>query len=124
MISIIRIAHHIPNHPYAKIAECILGKKYELSLAFIGERRAQALNKAHRKKTYVPNVLSFPLTELIGEIYITPEVAKREAKKYGMTVNGYIGYLFIHGCLHLKGHDHGATMEKAEQKYVRDFSLN
>ena len=80
--------------------------------------------KAHRKKTYVPNVLSFPLTNLIGEIYITPEVAKREAKKYGMTVNGYIGYLFIHGCLHLKGHDHGATMEKAEQKYVRDFSLN
>jgi rRNA maturation RNase YbeY len=122
--TIIRIAHHIPNHPYAKIAERILGVKYELSLAFIGERRAQALNKAHRGKAYVPNVLSFPLDTKTGEIYICPEVAKREAKKYGMTMSGYIGYLFIQGCLHLKGYDHGATMEKAEQKFVRDFGLN
>lgn len=122
--SIIRIAHHIPNHPYAKIAERILGVKYELSLAFIGEKRAQTLNVTHRGQTYVPNVLSFPLESHTGEIYICPEIAKREAKKYAMTVNGYIGFLFIHGCLHLKGYDHGATMEKAEQKYVRDFDLN
>jgi probable rRNA maturation factor len=124
MITVIRIARHIPNHPYAKIAEKILSVKYDLSLAFIGERRAQALNKAHRGKDYIPNVLSFPLDTKTGEIYICPEVAKREAKNYGMTVNGYIGYLFIHGCLHLKGYDHGATMEKAEQRYVRVFDLN
>lgn len=124
MIDIIRIAHHIPKHPYEKIAHTILSSKYTLTLAFIGERRAQALNTKHRRKTYVPNVLSFPLDSHTGEIYICPEVAKREAKKFDMTVDGYIGYLFIHGCLHLKGYDHGATMDAAEQKYVRQFRLN
>ena len=121
--TIIRIAHHIPKHPYEKIKNAVLGNAYMLTLAFIGEARAQTLNRVHRKKTYVPNVLSFPLTSDAGEIYITPEVAKREAQKYDMTVSGYIGYLFIHGLLHLKGHDHGATMEEAEQKYVRQFKL-
>ncbi len=124
MLDIIRIAHHIPAHPYEKMAQHILGKSYTLTLAFIGERRAQALNKAHRGKDYIPNVLSFPLDTKTGEIYICPEVAKREAKKFDMSVDGYIGFLFIHGCLHLKGYDHGATMEKAEQKYVRQFRLN
>ncbi len=123
MLDIIRIAHHIPKHPYEKMADAVLGKKYTLTLAFIGEVRAQKLNKAHRKASYVPNVLSFPLDATTGEIYITPEVAKREAKKFHMTVNGYIGYLFIHGLVHLKGYDHGATMERIEQKYVRLFNL-
>ncbi len=123
MLDIIRIAHHIPSHPYEKIADTILGKSYTLTLAFIGETRAQSLNTKHRGATYVPNVLSFPLDSKTGEIYICPLVAKREAKKFSMSVPGYIGYLFIHGCLHLKGYDHGATMEQAEQKYVRQFAL-
>lgn len=123
-MEIIRIAHHIPKHPYEEIATTILSSSYTLTLAFIGERRAKTLNETHRKKSYVPNVLSFPLDSTTGEIYICPQVAKREAKKYNMSVHGYVGYLFIHGCLHLKGYDHGATMEKAEQKYVRQFKLN
>lgn len=123
MLEIVRIAHHIPPLPYDQIAHTILGKSYVLTLAFIGEKRAQSLNAAHRGASYVPNVLSFPLDPKTGEIYICPLVAKREAKKFHMTVPGYIGYLFIHGCLHLKGYDHGATMERAEQKYVRQFAL-
>jgi probable rRNA maturation factor len=123
MLDIVRIAHYIPKHPYEAILNEILGKSYTLTLAFIGETRAKALNKTHRNKAYTPNVLSFPLDTKTGEIYITPEVAKREAKKYAMTVSGYIGYLFIHGLLHLKGYDHGDTMEEAEQKYVRKFKL-
>jgi probable rRNA maturation factor len=122
-IQIIHVARKVPTHPYDAIKEAILGKQYELTLSFIGERRALAINKAHRNATYIPNVLSFPLDMEHGEIYITPKVAEREAHKYNMTVDGYIGYLFIHGLLHLKGLDHGATMEKAEQKYVRKFQL-
>jgi probable rRNA maturation factor len=123
MLNIARIAHHVPQLPYEKMAAAILGTTYTLTLAFIGERRARALNLAHRGKSYVPNVLSFPLDESVGEIYICPRVAEKEAKKFGMSPTGYIGYLFIHGCLHLKGYDHGATMERTEQKYVRRFAL-
>lgn len=122
-IDIIEKSRLAPKLPYDAMRKTILGASYSLTLAFIGEKRAQALNQTHRKATYIPNVLSFPLDAKTGEIYITPLIARREASKYGMTVKGYIGYLFIHGLLHLKGYDHGATMEKAEKRYVMQYQL-
>lgn len=101
-----------------------MGKKYTVSLTFVGATLAQKLNQTYRKKTYVPNVLSFPLTEDTGEIFITPQVAKKEAQKFEMTVDGYIGFLYIHALLHLKGLDHGDTMEKAEKKYCSKYNLH
>lgn len=112
-----------PKLPYAEIAAAILGKRYEVSLTFIGAKRAQKLNTDYRNKTYVPNVLSFPLTENVGEIFISPKVAEKEAKKFDLTPRGYIGFLFIHGCLHLKGYPHGDQMDKLEKKYVKKFNI-
>ena len=112
-----------PKWPYEKIKDLILGKKYDLSLAFVGVSRAQQLNLAYRKKDYVPNVLSFPLDASHGEIIICPVIAKTQAKDFDLSVDGYIAYLFIHGLVHLKGHDHGATMEKLEQKYLHQFNV-
>ena len=112
-----------PKLEYERIKDDILGKNYELSLVFVGTRRAQTLNQKHRKKSYIPNVLSFPLSATSGEIVIAPSVAKRESKKWNMTTKGYTGYLFIHGLLHLKGHHHGATMDTAEKKYLAKYTL-
>lgn len=123
-VDIVKKSVRVPDLPYNAIKKDILGASYALTLAFIGEKRARALNKAHRKATYVPNVLSFPLDSGTGEIYITPRVAEREASKFDMTPQGYIGYLFIHGLFHLKGYDHGVTMEKAEKRYVTKYRLH
>ena len=112
-----------PRLPYEKMKDAILGKRYDASLVFVGEQRAQSLNKAHRGKTYIPNVLSFPLSDDAGEIFIAPRVAAREAKKFNMTPRVYIAFLFIHGLLHLKGYDHGDTMEKAERRYLKKFGF-
>jgi ssRNA-specific RNase YbeY (16S rRNA maturation enzyme) len=49
-----------------------------------------------------------------------PDVVKK-AKLFGMTTRGYLGFLFIHGCLHLEGMDHGRTMEALEGKFCRAF---
>ena len=113
-----------PHHPYETIKNTILGKSYTLSLTFVGEARAQKLNIAYRQKDYIPNVLSFPLDAKTGEIFICPQVAKKQAKDFNLSVDGYIAFLFIHGCVHLKGHDHGDTMDKLEQKYLRQFSIS
>lgn len=112
-----------PNFPYQKIKEAILGKSYSLSFTFVGTSRARTLNQTYRKKNYVPNVLSFPLDETTGEIYLCPEIAYPEAKDFNLSKNGYIAFLFIHGCLHLKGHDHGATMETLERRYLKRFQV-
>jgi probable rRNA maturation factor len=122
-IDIVEKSHLSPRLPYEAIQKSVLGSSYSLTLVFIGEERAKKLNKEHRQALYTPNVLSFPLDMTTGEIYIAPLVARREAHKYGMTVTGYIGYLFIHGLLHLKGYTHGATMEKAEKRYLTQYRL-
>jgi Predicted metal-dependent hydrolase len=60
-------------------------------------------------------VLSFPLSESSGEIFICPS----EAKKTGFS----IAELFIHALCHLKGMDHGVTMERTEAEICKEFGL-
>lgn len=112
-----------PIWPYNQIKEVILGKQYQLSLSFIGTDRAKHLNETYRQKDYVPNVLSFPLSDTVGEIFICPKVANKQATEFGLSPRGYIALLFIHGCLHLKGLPHGAVMEKQEQRYLKRFNI-
>lgn len=109
--------------PYEKIKNDILGPEYVVSLVFVGEKRAQALNKTYRKKMYVPNVLAFPIDDTCGEIFICTQNLKKEAPKYDMSVRTYTGFLFIHALLHLKGHDHSDTMERKETQYLTKYRL-
>lgn len=100
------------------IKEEILGKKYELSLVFAGKTKMRNLNVQHRNKNTSANVLSFPYEKNSGEIFINLDT-QFEAKKFGMSHKKYLEYLLIHGCLHLKGLDHGEKMEKMEDKYLK-----
>jgi len=109
--------------PYEKIKNDILGHKYVVSLVFVGQKRAQTLNKTYRNKGYAPNVLAFPLDDSCGEIFICTQNLKTEAPKYDMSIRTYTAYLFIHALLHLKGHDHNDTMEREETKYLKRYSL-
>ena len=121
-VSISHTTKTYPRHPYEAIKQAILGSSFELSLVFVGRDRARKLNQETRGKTYIPNVLSFPLSKTQGEIIIAPSTAETEAKKYGLTPKNYVMYLYIHGLLHLKGLKHGAAMEKLEQKYLKKFT--
>lgn len=126
--SIAQKVKSIPVFPYETIKNDILGKKYSLSVSFVGPTRAQKLNVQYRKKNYTPNVLSFPLDATTGEIVICPAIALKEHKSYQLSKDGYIGFLFIHGLLHLKGHDHHGDedtvkMEKLEKRYMHKYSI-
>jgi probable rRNA maturation factor len=121
--SITKTKTPIPRLPYEQIKNDILGTEYVVSLVFVGEKRAQALNEAYRQKTYTPNVLAFPLDDSNGEIFICTKKLPKEAPLYNMNVRTYTAYLFIHALLHLKGYDHGATMERTETKFLKKFGL-
>ncbi len=120
-LTIIRKRGNLPPLPYKEIKETILGKSYELTLIFCTEEESQERNNTYRQKDYPTNILSFPLDEKEGEIYICLPVAKKDAKKFEMTELQFLHLLLVHGCLHLKGHDHGSTMEELEAKYVKKF---
>ena len=94
---------------------------WEISLVFAGETRARQLNKRLRNKDYTPNVLSYVVGSKTGEIIICPSVAKKQAPAYDLSYTAMVGYLFIHGLLHLKGERHSATMEEHEREILSHF---
>jgi len=107
----------IPSLPFLKIKNDILGEKYSLSLAFVNEKESKKINKKYRKKDKPTNILSFILHENVGEIIICPAVVKREAKNFEKTFSQFLGFLVIHGMLHLEGMEHSSRMERIENKY-------
>lgn len=114
----------VPSVPWERIAHAALGSRYELSLVICGDTLAQRMNREHRKKTYKPNVLSFPLSRNEGEIFLNVRCAERESRKYGVPLKERIALLFVHGCLHLKGLDHGEMMEREERRILKQFSIS
>lgn len=102
---------------FKKIQREILGPTYDLSVVFLGEREMRKAMK-YRYKTIAgkktSNVLSFPLSKTSGEILICPAAAKPYTAPY----------LFIHGCLHLKGRKHSDTMEREENRILNKFGLH
>ena len=108
--------------PFNEIAESVLGKNYSLSLLICGDSLARRINKETRKKTYAPNVLSFELEKNVGEIVLNIRKAEREARTFKTTLKNRIILLFVHGCYHLKGHDHSDEMEALEAKTIKRFA--
>jgi len=107
---------------YEKIARDILGADFDLSIVLIADKKAFFLNKQYRNKETPANVLTFPFSKKSGEIFINIAKVKREARDFGFTPQVHAQYLLIHGCLHLKGHSHGSTMEKAEEYFLKKHS--
>ncbi len=113
----------LPRVPFDNIKKAALGEEYSLSLVFIGDKKSKELNFSYRNKNKPTNVLSFPLDKKSGEIFITLSVAKKEAKSFERKFENFVAFLFIHGLMHLKGMDHGSTMEKAEKKLRLKFGI-
>lgn len=111
----------IPKFPYKDALSATL-PGWDMSLVFAGSTRAQSMNIRLRGKDYVPNVLSYESGAKSGEIVICLEVAKKQASEYDMTYTEFVGFLFIHGCLHLKGEQHGATMDRKERLLLKRFT--
>jgi len=110
-----------PRFAYASVARAVL-PNWDISLVFVGPKKAQELNMQLRKKSYTPNVLSYALGQKNGEIVICLREADKQAASYSMSERIFVLYLFIHGLLHLKGWAHGGTMERCEQKLLKQFS--
>ena len=113
----------LPSLPFADMQNKILGKNYDLSISFVGSTDSQRINFLYRKKNYPTNVLSFSLSKNSGELVLCPKKVRLDAKNFEMDYENFTSFLLIHGMLHLKGFDHGSTMEKQEAKYKKLFNV-
>jgi len=62
----------------------------------------------------------------LGDIAISPTTARRNAAKYGRTLDAELRILMLHGVLHLVGYDHETDrgeMNRLEAKLRRRFGL-
>ncbi len=84
------------------------------SVAFVNDSRMKQLNELFRGKKTTTDVLSFPHEpdefdpdkDNLGDIVISVEQAQRQAEENGLTLEGEIKQLILHGLLHLCGYDH------------------
>ena len=113
----------IPRLPFFDMKMAVLRSQYSLSLVFIGDKRARSLNRTYRKKAYIPNVLSFPLDHLHGEIFVNLRQARREYRARGESLDFFVALLVVHGMYHLKGMTHGSTMEKQEARLLAKLDV-
>ena len=113
----------LPKAPFRLIAETVLGKSYALSVVAASPMLAKNLNKKYRNKTYVPDVLAFPLGKNEGEIVLNKNALKREAKKHGLTPEEFAAYIFMHACIHLTGLTHGKTMTTREAHFAKKLKI-
>ena len=113
----------LPNYPYEDILKEIHGEAYELSMVVCGTTLMKKINRETRGKDHSTDVLSFPLSDQSGELFICPETCDKKRIEHELSLDRYIGMVFVHGLVHLKGLDHGATMDSLELRYRTKFGL-
>jgi probable rRNA maturation factor len=108
----------------------------ELSVTIVGDRTMRRLNREYRGKDAPTNVLSFPLAaddfsgvtpHLLGDVVISVDTALREAAEQGIGLAERLGFLLLHGILHVTGYDHersgAAEARRMERKQRQLFLL-
>ncbi|MQR95533.1 rRNA maturation RNase YbeY [Fictibacillus phosphorivorans] len=104
-----------------KAAEMEKTGQAEVSITIVTKERIQEINKEYRQKDSVTDVISFAMEEMgedeteiiggeetrfLGDIIICLDVAKEQAEEYGHSLEREMGFLAVHGFLHLLGYDH------------------
>ena len=112
-------------------------EKGEVDLTFVDNERIHELNREYRDIDRPTDVLSFAMNEagedepdiiyaeedteelgdvpnVLGDIIISVTRAKEQALEYGHSLERELGFLFVHGFLHLLGYDHQDAESEAE----------
>jgi probable rRNA maturation factor len=95
----------IPAGKVRELARRLLGRR-SLSVAFVTDAAMRRINRKHLGHDRATDVLAFPLGgDPWGELVISAETARREARGRGLPVAEELLRYVAHGCLHLLGYD-------------------
>jgi probable rRNA maturation factor len=109
----------------------------EVSVTFVSNERIHEINLEYREKDSPTDVISFAMEELgegevelkgkemprvLGDIIISVPKAKEQAEEYGHSFTRELGFLAVHGFLHLLGYDH-MTEEDEKKMFTRQKDI-
>ena len=113
------------------LAEEQIEEDAEVSVTVVDNAEIRELNREHRYKDSVTDVLSFPMGEdgeydvnpgtgriMLGDIVISAPRAKEQAQEYGHSLMRELCFLTTHSVFHLLGYDHEVSAK--EEKIMFD----
>jgi probable rRNA maturation factor len=83
-----------------------------LSIAFVSRRTIAGMNRRHLGHAGHTDVITFALgrptpdAPLVGDIYVSPEVVREQARRWRVPVREELARVVVHGVLHAVGHEH------------------
>ena len=100
-----------------------------ISVTFLGRDAMRRMNASHKGRDVPTDVLAFAMTDgagrAVGDVYICPWVAAREAKVRGVPLREELIRLVVHGTLHALGRTHPeddrrtrSPMWRRQERYV------
>jgi len=107
-----------------------VSREAEMSVNFVDNKEIQELNRNYRQQDKTTDVISFALQEsvegeldivgediplVLGDIVISVDKAKGQAMEYNHSLERELGFLTVHGFLHLLGYD---NMTEEDEKKV------
>jgi len=105
-----------------------------VTVQFISDAAMARLNKTFRHQRGPTDVLSFPANGArrgrsayyVGDIAISPETARRNARRFSRTLPAEMRILILHGMIHLAGFDHETDhgeMDRLERRLRRRLGV-
>ncbi len=104
----------------------------ELSVLLVDDKEIEDLNRRYLQRNGPTNVIAFPMKEgempmpnpeILGDIVVSVETAKRQAKESGIDFDEMLARLLIHGLLHLFGYDHVGCKKEARKMEQKEGEL-
>ncbi|WP_096270619.1 rRNA maturation RNase YbeY [Paucisalibacillus globulus] len=120
-----------------------ISENTEVSITFVNNNEIQEINRDYRNLDKPTDVISFALEEttegeveivgddipvILGDIIISVEKAKEQAEEYNHSFERELGFLAVHGLLHLLGYDHMTEQDEKEmfqkqEEILGEFNL-
>lgn len=99
----------------------------EISYNFCSDKQLLEINKKHLKHNFYTDIITFELNEgkyIIGDIYISIDRVKDNAKTHHATITNELHRVMIHGVLHLCGHKDKTAKDSKAMREKEDYYLS
>jgi probable rRNA maturation factor len=132
----------------AVLAHLHIDTPMEVAVMLVDDETIRETNRETRQIDAPTDVLSFPMLEadpddlasslevesgdidpetgavMLGDIVISLDAVARQAEEYGHSKDRELGYLIVHGVLHLLGYDHKRDVDKKKMRGVEDAVMD